>query len=128
MTRSPIAEGSGRGLFPAGPGPSLRACCLEVGPAGRAERQVEMIVENRRAFGHYHHGQHDVARIYALLGEVDLALEWLGETARNSFPCYGFFRVDPLLASLRGDDRFQSLMDELEVECNGYRELYDALR
>ncbi len=98
------------------------------GDARRARQQIERTVQNKKLFGHYHHAQHDVAAIHALLGESDLAVEWLADTARNGFPCYGFFERDPLLESLREEERFRSLMNELRRECDGYRKLYKDLR
>ncbi len=55
-------------------------------------------------------------------------MRWLEEAARNGFPCQAFFERDPLLAPVRGEARFRSLMGELKAECDGYRRLYDALR
>jgi len=98
------------------------------GDARSARQQIERTVQNKKLFGHYHHAQHDVAAIHALLGEPDLAAEWLADTAQNGFPCYRFFETDPLLESLRGEERFRSLMVELRTECDGYRNLYEDLR
>lgn len=98
------------------------------GDRGEAHRRIEMTIQNRRAFGHYHHAQYDLACTYALLNETDAALRWLTDAAHNGFPCYGFFAVDPLLASVKNDPRFRALMKELEAECDGYRELWHKLR
>jgi serine/threonine-protein kinase len=98
------------------------------GDARRARQQIERTVQNKKLFGHYHHSQHDVAAIYALLGEPGLAVEWLADAAHNGFPCHAFFEKDPLLESLRGEERFHALMIELRGECDGYRKLYEELR
>ena len=98
------------------------------GNAPRARQQIELTIQNRKAFIHYHHAQHDIACIYALLGERDEALRWLADAAHNGFPCWGFFERDPLLESLRGEPRFRGLMDELRANCDGYRALYRELR
>jgi TolB-like protein/class 3 adenylate cyclase/Flp pilus assembly protein TadD len=53
----------------------------------------------------------DLARIYALTGEKDLALEQL-ETV-SKIPCgpsYGALRLDPEWDSLRGDPRFEKIV------------------
>lgn len=96
--------------------------------APRARRQIELSIQNRKAFRHYHHAQYDVACIHALLGEREEALRWLSDAAHNGFPCHAFFDVDPLLESIRGEAKFRSLMDELRAECDGYRSLYAHLR
>jgi TolB-like protein len=94
----------------------------------RARQQIQLTIQNKKSFVHYHHAQYDIACIHALLGEKDEALRWLADAAHNGFPCYGFFETDPLLESIRGEERFVSLMSELREECAGYRRLYEELR
>ena len=94
----------------------------------RARQYMQLSIQNRKAFRHYHHAQYDIACIHALLGERDESLRWLADAAHNGFPCYGFFEIDPLLESIRGEERFRGLMAELREECAGYRRLYDELR
>ena len=96
--------------------------------ARRARREMELAIQNRKAFRHYHHAQYDFACIHALLGERDEAIRWLADAAHNGFPCHRFFEIDPLLESIRGEPRFRILMDELRAECDGYRALYLDLR
>jgi serine/threonine protein kinase/tetratricopeptide (TPR) repeat protein len=96
--------------------------------APRARRHMELAIQNKKAFRHYHHAQYDIACIQALLGERDEALRWLSEAAHNGFPCYGFFETDPLIESIRGEERFRALMVELREECSGYRRLYEDIR
>ena len=98
------------------------------GDAARAREQIQLTVQHRRSFGHYHHAQYDVACIYALLGEPEQALDWLTDSARNGFPSHAFFEKDPFLDVLRGEERFRSLIAELTRECDGYRLLYTGLR
>jgi serine/threonine-protein kinase len=96
--------------------------------AERARQQIQLTIQNKKSFVHYHHAQYDIACIHALLGEKEEALRWLADAAHNGFPCYGFFEIDPLLESIRGEERFRSLMTELRAECDGYRQLYETLR
>ncbi|HEU5248676.1 MAG TPA: protein kinase [Thermoanaerobaculia bacterium] len=98
------------------------------GDAARARQEIQRTIQNRKAFIHYHHAQHDVACIYAMIGERTEALRWLSDAAHNGFPCYRFFETDPLLEPIRGEPRFHELMAELRTECDGYRALYDELR
>ena len=55
-------------------------------------------------------------------------VRWLADAAHNGFPCYRFFETDPLLESIRGEEKFLRLMSELREECAGYRRLYEELR
>ncbi len=89
-----------------------------------AERQIELTVQHRKAFGHYHHAQYDVACIYARLGRADEAMRWLTDAARNGFPCHGFFARDRLLMPLRGRQDFAALLMELQTVREGCRRAY----
>jgi TolB-like protein len=54
-----------------------------------------------------------VATVYAVLGESDAALDWLGNAVHRGFLNHRYLsEVDPFLVSLRGDPRFRALMDE----------------
>ena len=53
----------------------------------------------------------EVAAGLAAVGATDQALDWLQNAVERGFLNYRFMsRVDPLLAGLRGDERFQQLM------------------
>jgi hypothetical protein len=62
------------------------------------------------------------ARLPRLESAVMELLE--GGAARNGFPCHVFFERDPFLESLRGEERFSSLIKELQTERDSYRRLY----
>jgi TolB-like protein len=98
------------------------------GDERRARLQLEISAQQTTTVGHYHHAQYEMASTHALLGEKDEAMVLLAAAARNGFPCHVFFELDPLIASLRPDPRFQTLMGELKRECDGYRALYERLR
>jgi len=54
-----------------------------------------------------------LADAFAHLGDHDAALEWLGSAIDCGFCNHRFWStVDPVLAPLRGDPRFQALMDQ----------------
>jgi hypothetical protein len=108
---------------------SLRGLIAGVeGDATRAKEQIELIVRNRKSFGHYHHAQYDVACIYAVLGETEKALDWLADSADNGFPCYSFFERDPLLDSIRREDRFRVIVESARKESEVCRTLYREFR
>jgi len=98
------------------------------GDDAAARQEIERTAANRRAFGHYHHAQYDVACIYVRLGELDPALEWLTQSAKNGYPCCSFFESDPLLRPLQAHAGFAPLMRELRTECEAYARLYAELR
>lgn len=75
---------------------------------------VHKTLESPRPFLHIHHAYHQFASAYATLGDLDKAMAWLQRTAETGFPCACYFRVDPLLANLRGLPAFESLLDGLE--------------
>ncbi|MFN2384849.1 MAG: protein kinase [Thermoanaerobaculia bacterium] len=107
---------------------SLRALvAAREGDGTRALNQVDLIVKNRKAFGHYHHAQYDVACVHALLGDTKTSLEWLTDSARNGFPCVDFFARDPFLEPLAGEPEFGLLLDALRTEREGYRRLCEEL-
>jgi TolB-like protein len=94
------------------------------GDAGRAHQHVRTIVEKRKAFGHYHHAQYDIACIQSALGDRAAAFASLEAAAHNGFPCYRFFEGDSLLEPVRGEPGFGGLMTELRNECARYRSIY----
>ncbi len=98
------------------------------GDTADARQGIERTARNPRGFGHYHHAQYDVACIHAALGDKGRAVEWLGNAARNGYPCHPFFVVDPLLEILRENEDFSRLVEELRAECDGYHQLYTELQ
>jgi TolB-like protein len=96
------------------------------GDAERARAQLELIVRNRKLFGHYHHAQYDAGCIEAFLGQEESAIDWLTEAARNGFPCAPFFETDPWLEPLRGKERFQTLLTEIRTKREEYGRLYEG--
>jgi Flp pilus assembly protein TadD len=56
----------------------------------------------------------NLARIYALTGEKDLAVEQLDTLSKLPYgPSYGELRLDPEWDSLRGDQRFEKIVAAL---------------
>ena len=97
------------------------------GKTAKAREQIDLVVRNRKLFGHYHHAQYDVACIETLLGERDAALDWLVEAARNGFPCAPFLEADPWLEPIRAQPRYRRLLDELEANARERRRLSGRL-
>jgi tetratricopeptide (TPR) repeat protein len=57
-------------------------------------------------------GIYKVAQAYAVLGDKTSALHMLRHSIGGGFFCYPYFERDPLLQSLRGEQEFQSLMNQ----------------
>jgi serine/threonine protein kinase/tetratricopeptide (TPR) repeat protein len=76
-----------------------RAACDMVPPSTDAVFNVLLII--------------NLARIYAVTNEKDLALGQLEVVSKLPFgPSYGELRLDPVWDSLRGDPRFEKLLEE----------------
>jgi DNA-binding SARP family transcriptional activator/TolB-like protein len=57
-----------------------------------------------------HASAYHTAVVYAALGQTDAALDWLDRAYDEKSPWIGYLRVDPRVASLRGDPRFDRLV------------------
>jgi hypothetical protein len=62
------------------------------------------------------HWSWHLAQMFALLGDADAAIDWLGNAVDRGLLNYPLLAtVDPLLAPLRSDPRFQALMERTRV-------------
>jgi TolB-like protein len=81
---------------------------------GLALEWVRKVLDSPRSFGHIHHAYHQIACVYAVLGDTGKAMAWLERTIETGFPCWSFFRIDPHLESLRDKPEFKRLVGDLE--------------
>jgi TolB-like protein/Tfp pilus assembly protein PilF len=88
-----------------------------------ALRAVAETIRLGKGLGHFHHDEHYIAGVYALLGEKKEAVAWLRRAADHGFPCHPCFSADPHLAGLRGDPAFENFMAELRQRWEAYRAL-----
>jgi tetratricopeptide (TPR) repeat protein len=86
------------------------------GDGGAAEQKAQIALAGRAAFGHAHHIEYNVGVAYALLGEHDIAVEWLSQAAVNGFPCLPYYERDDFLQDLRDHPDFRELLDWLRAE------------
>ena len=108
---------------------SLRALMAAIeGDAGRAREQLDLVVRNRKLFGHYHHAQYDAACVESLLGDGERAMDWLADSAANGFRCAPMFRTDPWLARAREDPRWEGLLADLVRDGETHLALYRRLQ
>jgi tetratricopeptide (TPR) repeat protein len=91
------------------------------GQIGAALDCVRKALDFPIAFGHAHHTYHQIACIYAVLGENEKAMAWLEKSIDNGNPCWPFFRIDPYLENLRPEPRFQQSIAALEREFMGLK-------
>jgi tetratricopeptide (TPR) repeat protein len=98
------------------------------GDAAGAQRAIDRASLNRRAFGHFHHVEFDIAAALATLGRNDEAITWLRSGVRNGFPCLAAVEGDPLFAPLRSLPDYQSLVVELRAVREDHRRVLDEAR
>ncbi|MDQ3996142.1 MAG: tetratricopeptide repeat protein [Gemmatimonadota bacterium] len=72
-------------------------------------RAIVAEVASRRARGEYMPA-YEIGKVHLALGDRRAALEWLTRTVEDKSHSRAFFRVDPQLAPLRGDPRFEALV------------------
>jgi tetratricopeptide (TPR) repeat protein len=88
---------------------------------GLALECVRKALDSPRSFGHIHHAYHQIACVYAVLGDTGKAMAWLERTIETGFPCWSFFRIDPHLESLREKAEFKRLVGDLEQKYAGLK-------
>ncbi len=97
---------------------SLWKCSLE-GAKSRA-RQV-LTKAKREILWNDLEGPWLAAGCFSLLGEKSEALSWLERAAARGWINYPLFcRIDPFLASVREEERFQKLMQRIKPEWEGF--------
>jgi predicted negative regulator of RcsB-dependent stress response len=58
--------------------------------------------------------EYSIATVYASLGEVDQAFEWLERSYGSRDPWLEHLRVDPRWANIRGYEKFNELVQRIE--------------
>jgi tetratricopeptide (TPR) repeat protein len=86
-----------------------------------AEAEVPAILAKIRRHPLTHHIYYDIARIYALGGKSEKAVEWLRITVKEGFPCYPLFARDSFLDRIRKTTEFIMFMVEMKERWEGFR-------
>ena len=58
---------------------------------------------------------YQVAEVYAARGDADQAFEWLDRTYRDRDPGLSYMKMDPLLANVRSDPRWNPLLARMKL-------------
>jgi len=74
------------------------------------ERALEIHAKVASFEDHRSSGCYNMACAYAMLGEVDLAFEWLTKAREAGFGDLNLLRTDPELDTLRDDERFAAFL------------------
>ncbi len=86
------------------------------GVTGRTDPAREILAELTAMAGQRYVGSSDFAFVHAGLGELDRAIAWLGRAREEGDSHLPFLHVDPRLAVLRGEPRFNALLRDLGLE------------
>jgi len=87
-----------------------------VGQRKQALQCVARACGSAKSFGHAHHTDYQIACIYSVLGQRDVAFEWLERAVNHGFACWPFFLKDTCLQNVRGLDEFTTLVSSLQVK------------
>lgn len=86
------------------------------GDRNGAEADIAEAIRVGRSFLHFHHTAYTIGAVYAALGDLDKAQEWIESAAKDGFPNYTFFETDIHLARLRTVPRFRAFLSKLRQE------------
>ena len=95
---------------------------------GASLSAIDLTMQNRKAYGHFHHAEFDIACALATLGHADRAIDHLTSATRGGFPCLPAVENDPLLEPLRSHPRYRDLVVELRGELDHYSRVWAGLR
>jgi TolB-like protein len=64
-----------------------------------------------------------LADVYSLIGEKDKAIDYLERATKDIFIDYPFFsKHDPFLENIRGEERFEKLMEEVKYKWENFKD------
>ena len=79
-----------------------------LGDAGASDAALKELIEKYAAGAAY-----QVAEVYAFRGEIDYAFDWLNEAYDNRDAGLPQMLIEPLLANLHDDPRWEPLLDKM---------------
>jgi tetratricopeptide (TPR) repeat protein len=81
--------------------------------AGRQDEARKVLAELRKTSAETYVSSLDIAIIHAALGEIDPAFEWLERAYEERADHLAYLKVNPRLAALHSEPRFQELLRRL---------------
>lgn len=87
-----------------------------VGQGEQALQCVARACGSAKSFGHAHHTYYQIACTYSVLGQRDVAFEWLERAVNHGFACWPFFLKDTCLQNVRSLDEFTTLVSSLQAK------------
>jgi serine/threonine protein kinase/tetratricopeptide (TPR) repeat protein len=81
-----------------------------------AEADVAEAIRLGKSFFHFHHTAYAIGAVYATLGDLDTAQEWIENAANDGFPNFSYFESDAHLVRLRETPRFRTFLARLRKE------------
>lgn len=94
------------------------------GERHRAQTKIQSAVKAGKGFGHFHHAAYQIAIAFALMHEVEQAIQWLNAAAMDGFPCYPLFEGDAMLDNVRQDARFVAFMAQLRLQWLDFEKMF----
>ena len=125
QARSSVDEFNARGIPPMFLS-EAKTLALE-GRHTEAQRLVTDSLASAARNRSYHHLTYAAAQVFALGGKSADAARWLQETFENGFPCYPAFAADPFLEPVRDSSVMRTVLENLKVTWESYRDQVAAL-
>jgi len=83
---------------------------------GNRTQAENYLARLKTAKSHHYVCDYELATAYAMLGNKDEAMAWLGRGYREHSSCMSDLKADPRLDSIRSDRRFQDLLHMLHLD------------
>jgi hypothetical protein len=81
--------------------------------AGKTDETRKILRELQEAAKMEFVSAYSFALIYTVLGEMDEAFAWFDKAYEERSPALPFLRANPRFASMRGDPRFEKLVERV---------------
>ena len=78
--------------------------------AGRSDSAIRVLAPIEQQSTHAYVPSYEIAKVHLALGHTDEAIRWLDRAFDERSHSMAFLRVDPQLAPLRADPRFETLV------------------
>jgi tetratricopeptide (TPR) repeat protein len=85
------------------------------GDQADALKAINKVETTQVRANHFHHATYNLGVAYSMLNKKEKSLYWLTWTADNGFPCYSFFKNDPLLKNMQDYPPFTTLLARLKT-------------